>query len=121
MTDTMDAFIKSAQRLCDCGTKKSKIPTITADIIMYKVDTWSNSATLSKLNIVKVTEKTVLTDKGFRYHKKCSSYELFDSFDIAKTCTKNHTKNHIESLGRRLGDAKSDLEMLNDLNESDLK
>ncbi len=88
---------------------------------MYRVAFWSSSVELEKLNIVKVTEKTVLTSNGFRYHKRCQSYELYDSFNIALICAKNRTKRNVESLENRLEKANEELKKFTNLKESDLK
>lgn len=80
---------------------------------MYQVSfAWTGTAYISELDVKKVTDKTVVTSCGVRYLKKCQGYELFDSFDIAKNCAITHTREHIESLERRLAGAKKDLEML---------
>ncbi len=89
---------------------------------MYKVNfELRGVASIHKLNIEKVTEKTVLTDKGVRYLKECQSWEIFDSFSIAKICAENHTKKHIESLRKQLVHAESHLRKLEIKTESDLK
>lgn len=51
-------------------------------------------ATLSKIQVRKVTEHTVVDDRGVRYKKRCNSYELFDSFNIAKICAVAHTERY---------------------------
>lgn len=82
---------------------------------MYKVEyAWLGPAYITELDVKKVSEKSVLTDKGVRYLKKCQSYELFDSIDMAKNRAIDHTESHIKHLKARLSES---VERLNKLNE----
>ena len=74
---------------------------------MYRVSIeWLGAASIHEMDVQKVTEKTVLTDKGSRYFKKCNSYEVFDSKDPAKKCAVKYNEEHITSLQRQLHDAR---------------
>jgi hypothetical protein len=77
---------------------------------MYKVNfAWLGDASISILNIEKVTEKTVVTDRGTRYLKQCQGHEVFDSLKIAKNCALNYMKQRIERLESQLVDARVNL------------